>query len=251
MNTMLKAALAAVLVAGVSQAAHADLTHQGAVGLPLNPTAQIPNERGARLQADYFDFGGDLTYIGAHAAGLLGNDIEINGGISSLSVDGLPDGVDSEFDETGFDIGAKYLFTRETDPAGIRVAAGAGYSSTLLDNTYVYLVGTKYLGDLNGERLPITGHLGLRYDRFDFILDTSSQVSVYGGVEVPVTRDGSFTLVGELQSPKVEDGEIPYSASLRFRPRNQGVSASIGLARQGFTDENGFFAQLGISFATD
>ena len=84
-HKVLQAAFAALLVTGMSQASHAQmigdentsitgntiyveednvvyeqanhngLTISGAVGLPLNPTAQIPAKGGARVQANYFD----------------------------------------------------------------------------------------------------------------------------------------------------------------------------------------------------
>ncbi len=254
MKTTFKIAVAALAMLGTTSAARADLTLQGAVGLPLNPTAQIPLPGGVRVQANYFDlgesFGSDAQFYGLHAAGRLGERLEINGGVSKLDSDGFFD----DFDRTGFDIGAKYLFTRETDPAGVRIAAGAGYSRALLENTYAYVVGTKSFGrGITGNSAPITGHLGLRYDRFDlgdgFFDDDSNKLSVYGGVEVPFTRTGDFSFVGELQSKNFEgDSEFPYSASIRYRPVGQGLSASIGIQRQGILDDNGLFAQIGYSF---
>lgn len=247
MNTVIKAALAAVLVAGAGQAAQADLTYQGAVGLPLNPTAQIPAPGGVRIQGSYLDFDNDVKDYGIHAAGRIADRFEINGGFSKLDTNGGPN------DDSGFNIGAKYLITRESDPAGVRLAVGAGYDRALLRNTYVYLVGSKYLGAINGDRTPITGHLGLRYDRFDPSggAADSSKVSVYGGVEVPITRTGDFSLVGEIQSENNEYAgtDFPFSASVRFRPAGEGYSASVGVQRQGLGD-TGFFAQLGYTFDT-
>lgn len=271
MNKMMKAALAATLVAGAAQTARADLTLNGAVGLPLNPTAQIPLVGGVRLQANYFDLGdveegddtlGDFKFYGLHAAGRVGQmPLEVSGGFERLRAradhDALEDFFD-EFDNSGLALGAKYLFTRETDPAGIRLAAGVGYSRALLKNVHAYVVGTKYLGAVTGDRVPVTAHIGLRWDRFKLPdagagdEDKSTRVSVYGGVEVPITRNGDFSFVGELQSKNTDfdDAKIPFSASVRFRPRNQAFSASLGIMRQGLVDDTGLFAQLGYSFDT-
>lgn len=254
-----KAALAATLMMSAAHSARADLTLSGAVGLPLNPTAQIPLPGGVRVQGNYFDMGdaglGDdkIKYYGLTAAGRLGSDLEISGGITRL--DG-PENTTIDLKSTGFALGAKYLFTRESDPAKVRIAVGGGYDRALFNNFNIYVVGTKYLGTVTGERAPVTGHLGVRYDRFRFdglpagVDNSSSKASVFAGVEVPITRQGNFAFVGELQSRNSEDGKTPYSASVRFRPQGQGVSASIGLQRQGVTGDNGLFVQLGYSFDT-
>jgi len=247
-----QAALAATVILGVASAAHADLTINGAVGLPLNPTAQIPQRGGARVQGNYYDMGNtggvDFSQYGIYAAGRIASTIEINGGFSKLS--SRPNSV---LDQSGIAFGAKYLFSRESDPAGVRLAVGAGYDRALVRNTHAYVVATKYLGAVTGEKVPITGHLGLRYDRFrpGNLIPNSSKASIYAGLEVPITRTGDFSFVGELQSRNNEYSRgVPYSASVRYRPKGQGFSASLGLARQGLTGDNGLFAQLGYSFAT-
>lgn len=270
MNTSFKAvsrvALAGALLAVAGTQAQADTNITGEVGLPLNPTAQIPLPGGIRVQADYFDVGGgsssgggvtnDLSnkFYGIHAAGRVGERIEVNGGISTLrsKLTTTSGGVSTSTsdNETGIDLGAKYLITRESDPAGVRIAAGLGYSKALADNIHAYVVGTKYFGELTGERVPITGHLGLRYDRFDFGSDDSKKFSVFAGVEVPVIRDGSLQFVGELATKNAEGGSTPYSASVRYRPQNQPFSASIGIQRAGVFRDSGLFAQIGYSFDT-
>jgi hypothetical protein len=246
-NTM-QVALAALVLAGAATGARADLTISGAVGLPLNPTAQIPDAGGARVQANYYDHGSaggvDFKQYGIYAAGRVANNFEINGGLEKFKTD-----PSTSLDKSGVAFGAKYLFTKETDPAGVRIAAGAGYSRALAKNTYVYLVGTKSLTPISEGKAPITGHLGLRWDKFKAAGD-SDKVSVYAGVEVPVTKTGDFQLVGEIQSKNVDGGDMPYSAGVRYRPSGQPFGASIGIQRQGLTGDNGLYAQLGYSFST-
>ena len=260
----LKGLVAAAAIVASASAAKADLTVNGAVGLPLNPTAQIPAEGGIRAQGNYYDLGnidGESTKLyGIYGAGRLGGNLEINGGIEK--VDGPDFGVNGDINRTGFAIGAKYLFTRESDSPGVRIAAGIGYNKAQADNLYVYVVGTKYFGELTGERVPVTGHLGLRYDRFDYDFISpladglqSNKASIFAGVEVPVTSSGDFSFVGELQSKNnsFEGSAIPFSASVRYRPQGQGLSASVGFQRRGlnyFDDQSGLFAQLGFTFDT-
>jgi len=245
MNKTLKAALAAAVLVGTAQGARADLTLTGAVGLPINPTAQIPAQSGVRIQGDYWDFGDDVQYYGIHAAGRVGKaPLEISGGVSRLDY--------SSDDETGLDVGIKYLFTKESDPAGVRIALGGGYSKALFENKHAYLVATKYIGEVTGERVPIILHGGVRYDRFDFGFgsDDDSKVSAFIGTEIPITRTGAWQLVGEVGSKVVDEGETPYSASIRYRPQGGGFGASVGIARHGLSSDNGFFAQLGYTFDT-
>jgi hypothetical protein len=250
MKQSMKAVLAATVVLGTASSVSADQTISGAVGLPLNPTAQIPQAGGARVQGNYFDLGGggvDAKTYGIYGAMRAGGSIEINGGYSKFSTS-----PNSAIEDDGFAIGAKYLISRETEPAGVRIAVGAGHDQALLKNTYGYVVASKYLGEVTGDKVPITGHLGVRYDRFKASgLAKSSKASIFAGAEVPITRNGDFAFVGELQSKNNEyNNRIPYSASVRYRPQGQGFSASAGIARQGLTGDNGLFVQLGYTFDT-
>ena len=237
MKNTFKVALATLALMGATQAAHADLTISGAVGLPLNPTAQIPQEGGIRLQANYFDFDDDVKDYGILAAGRVGRNIELNGGYTKLDAPGG--------DEDGLAVGVKYLFSRETDPVGVRLAVGAGYDRALARQTYVYGVATKYLGAVTGEKVPISGHLGVRYDRFRDL--DSKKFSIFAGAEVPITADGGFQAVAEIATKNVDNGKTPFSASVRYRPKGQPFGASVGYARQGAAD-SGLFAQVGYSF---
>ncbi len=261
-NNLCKAAFAVGLLAGTSSAARADLTISGAVGLPLNPTAQIPERGDVRAQLNFTDLGsgrgitggGDLNIGGIYAATRAGNRLEINGGLERLEGDRFL----NPLDKTNIAIGAKYLLTRQTEGAGqtlggTRVAAGAGYSRALLRNTYGYVVASKDFGALSGAGRPNgVAHLGLRYDDFSasgLLLGRSGgKASVYGGVEVPLDARGRFTAVGELQSKNASFGtsEFPYSASVRYRTND--FSASLGVLREGVTGNAGPFAQIGKTF---
>ena len=246
MNKTFKAALVAALALGAAQVAHADLNINGAVGLPLNPTAQIPEPGGIRLQGNYYDggdvAGGDARLFGLYGAGRLSGNWEVSGGVNRLDADG------TTFEKTGFAIGAKYLFTRESDPAGVRLAVGAGYDHALLKNVHVYGVASKSLSGLTGGKLGIVGHLGLRWDRWGHNIVDDDRVSVFAGAEVPLSSGGDFQLVGEIQSKNVSGGDTPYSIGLRFRPQGRPFGISAGWQRQGLISDGGFFVQLGYTF---
>lgn len=242
MKSMFKVALATLALAGMSGAAHADLNYNGEVGLPINPTAQIPQTGGFRLQGNYYDLGGstNLYSLGGAIRASATSPLEVNGAVNY--VDGNGGGSD-----TRFSIGAKYLFSRETGPAGVRLAAGVGYSE-LSDakNTRVYVVGSKSFGNPVEGRVSATGHLGLRYDRYR---GAGGRASVFVGAEVPVTRTGEFQVVGEFGTKVVDGGNSPYSLGLRYRPTQQPFGATIGIQRLGFSSDNArIFAQVGYTF---
>jgi len=271
MTKTFKAAIAAAALIGAASGARADLTSQGAVGLPLNPTAQIPEEGGIRLQANYNDLGDikvggasalGLKSYGIFAAGRVASKFEISGGVSQLRYKFNPILGVANTNDTGISVGAKYLFTKETDPAGVRLAAGAGYDDTQAKDTYGYLVATKYLGKLTEGKAPVTGHLGVRYDRFknSFLANklgapssSYNKVSAYAGLEVPFSN--GFEAVGEIESKRANNGSTPYSISLRYRPKGSAFGGSIGWARNGLSfggksPDGGVFAQLGYTFDT-
>lgn len=244
-----------------------ELTVNGAVGLPLNPTAQIPDKGQWRVQGSYYDLGSldsgpnnyDQKTYGVHAAGRLGNlPVEINVGISKFNADASGPGYASDdpldLDGTGFSIGAKYQIWRNEDGTGM-ASIGLGYDKNLYDNLYAYIVASKAFTNRH-----IVGHLGLRYDHYKINGVSSSQPSVFVGAEVPLDKKGRLALVGELQSKNAADtgendsfgGQMPYSLSLRMASEN-GFSASVGIQRQGalskfLDDSSGLFFQLGKSF---
>lgn len=242
------------------------LNISGAVGLPLNATAQIPDKGQWRVQGSYYDLGSletpvssyDQKKYGLYAAGRLGNlPLEINVGISKMDVSASGLGYTSsdplDLDGTGFSIGAKYQVWRSDDGTGM-ASIGLGYDKSLYDNLYAYIVASKAVTSRN-----IVGHIGLRYDHYKVDGIGSSQPSVFIGAEVPLDKDGRFAIVGELQSKNAADtdrdsygGEMPYSLALRVASES-GFSASVGIQRQGalsqfLDDSSGLFLQLGKSF---
>lgn len=260
------------------------LSVSGAVGLPLNPTALLPQEGTVRVQASYFD-GSRLSspdyriktkYYGVFAAGRAGDSLEISGGINKHAAsanahffDPLDNGpferaVKRDLDKSGFALGAKYQIRDSfADPQGVRLAVGVGHNRALFKNTHAYLVASKPFGV---STRAVTGHLGLRYDRFkhNFLTGSgsgsSSKFSVYTGVEVPLDSNGNFNLVGEIGTKTASsDGFLansPYSLSLRYQGNN-GFALNGGIARQGLlskgsgylsTKSGRFFVTVGQSF---
>lgn len=240
------------------------LNISGAVGMALNPTAQIPDKGEWRVQGSYYDLGSGnksgLSYsqkkYGIYTAGRLGNlPLEVNLGISKLDVNanyGKGDPVDVA--GTGFSLGAKYQVWRSQDGTGM-ASFGLGYDKSLYDNLYAYVVASKAF-----TKRQIVGHVGLRYDRFDISGNRSSHPSLYVGAEVPLDKNGRFAIVGELQSKNSNNdaynSKAPYSLALRLANK-KGLTASIGLQRQGtltsvkpgtLDDSSNLFFQLGKSF---
>lgn len=233
MNKTLKAIFATVAVLGATQSAKADLTISGATGLVLNPTAQIVQKGQPEIQANYYDSGSewDDKYYGVFGAVQAADRLEINGGLSKYRSD------DDIWERSGFAIGAKYqLFSEEQK--GFALAIGAGHNRALGRNTNAYIAATKAFGA--ADRARITGTLGARWDRFDLDSDgESSKASVFAGVQIPVTRNGELSLIGEVQSKNIDsdfaadDAKIPYALGVRYQPGDQAFSLTAGIQRHG------------------
>jgi hypothetical protein len=143
------------------------------------------------------------------------------------------------------------------------LAVGGGYDRGLIDNIRVYAAASKSFNG-SSKRAPIIGTLGVRWDRYtDFSSsgpdEKTSKASAFAGVEVPLTRDGALSLIGELQSKNIgdpltasSDAKFPYSLGLRYHPRNQAFSIGAGVARQGlntpYESQPRFFVQAGYTF---
>ncbi len=264
--------------AGYTPQGHNGLNINGAVGLTLNPTAIIPNQGSVRVQANYYDgprlrspgVDVDTKYYGLFAAGRVGEmPLEISGGIAKFNVNanadtGIPaldNAIENDIeraDKTGLVLGAKYqLRGLADDPNGVRLAVGATYNRPLLRNTNVYFVASKAFG-LGGR--AVTGHLGVRYDRFSgSSFGSSRQFSVYTGAEVPLDKQGRLAVVGEVGTKIADDdlqGKMPYSLALRYQNGN-GLGISGGIQRIGvLADSSGgldssssrFFVTAGKTF---
>lgn len=267
MKNIFKATVAALAATAALSAAggtaHADLNVFGEVGLPQNPTAQIPEQGGARVQANYYKLY-DVNSGGLSADGKLysivgafraGDNVEVSGGIHRLKSNFNFLGTSSDNSDTGFSLGAKYLFTRESDPAKVRLAVGAGlFDIDQVKGQHVYGVASKSLNNPVDGKLPITGHLGIRYDRFDpSNASTSDKFSAFVGAEVPLTANGQFQVVGEAGTKQVDGGKAPYSLALRYRPVQKPLGITAGIARSGVFNNFGdsdpqLFVQVGYTF---
>jgi hypothetical protein len=245
------------------------LNINGAMGLPLNPTASMPVKGSAHVQANYYKLwshdamaDADSKLYGAYFATAVSNRIEFSAGLEKQAVSaantGAGSAIEEAFDNSGIALGVKFLVNKPTGPRDVRIAVGAGYSKALYHNTNIYAVASKGFGARNRT---ITAHLGVRYDRFKVgatsLTDatTSSKASIFGGAEIPLDTRGRFSLVAELQSANTTadlGGAMPYSVSLRYQNGN-GMSASLGMMRQGVlsdvvSDSGGVFAQVGKTF---
>jgi len=245
-----KAALAVATIAmiGTAGAAKADLNISGETGLILNPTAEIVKKGHPQVQANYYGFQGDYSEksYGLYGAIQAADKLEINGGVDTFKSD------DPAWDYSGFAIGAKYQLLNQRDK-GFDLAVGAGYDKGLQRNEHVYIAATKAFEN-SGHRAPIKGTVGLRWDSFRLGNDSDrdSKSSVYAGVQLPITRTGEFSLVGEIQSKNVDDGSMPYAIGVRYHPRGQAFSVSAGIQRQGidsgYGQDSRLFVQAGYTF---
>jgi hypothetical protein len=257
LSTSLVVAAGVLCAGGVAQA---DLTINGATGLILNPTTEMPAPGGVRVQAGYYilgdNFGGEFSYYGAHAATRLrSTPLEIYGGVSRLDVtEEFEPGSTGNLERAGIDIGAKYLLREGRDADDYRVAVGAGYSRAFFKNRHVYIVASKPVKNFLNGRPPVTLHLGVRHDHYQSNDETSNRASIYGGVEIPINRNGTWTFVGELQSPnhdfnvaKPHTSQL-YSYALRVRPHGKKYSTTFGIHRQGVLSDSSLFANFGYDF---
>ena len=252
----LKALATALALLCTPLAAKADLDINGATGLILNPTANIVEKGRPVVQAGYYDFGTPENdkYYGVFGAVGVADKLELSGGINRYRTD---------FDfwqRSDFAIGAKYRLLSNAEK-GLSVAVGAGINRTMQRNVHAYVAATKALGN-RANRAPITGTLGVRWDRFQADDDfRSTKASVFAGLEVPLTRQGEWSLLGEIQSNNYENTDpaytdrvkFPYAVGVRYRPQNQPFSVTAGVQRQGILTAYGetkprLFVQAAYTF---
>jgi hypothetical protein len=232
----LKALAAFATLLGTALTAQADLDINGATGLILNPSANIVEKGQPVVQASYYDFGTleNDKYYGVFGAVGVSDKLEINGGLNRYRTDF------DAWQRNDFAIGAKYQLLSDAEK-GLNVAVGAGTNRGMQRNVHAYVAATKALGNRE-NRAPITGTVGLRWDRFQADDDfRSSKASVFAGLEVPLTRQGEWSVLGEIQSNNYENTDpaytdrvkFPYSIGVRYRPNNQPFSITAGVQRQG------------------
>lgn len=222
-----KAALAVATVAmiGTAGAAKADLTLDGQTGLFANPTAEVLKKGTSEVQVSYDRLsanGGHVSDVNAGFAFSPLDKLELSANTDRLSVGG--EHISSSR------LGLKYQFINQADK-GYDVAAGLNYGSVFIyDQWTLYAAATKAF-NLSHNRAPVKGTLGVRWDRFSAYSQSESKASVYGGVEVPLTSDGKFSLIGELGSKVFDYGQSTYAIGLRYHPQSSGFSLGAGYGR--------------------
>jgi hypothetical protein len=252
------------------------LSMHGAVGLPHNPTAQLPAIGTVRLQGNFYDLGdsetvgyrdSDFHLYGGYVAGRIRRyPLEISAGYEKLNADRVDHLFTNNADDKGGAFGAKYRFW-QSKAGDAALAVGGGYSEVLARDAYGYVVGTKAF-PWRSQRSPILASLGVRYDRFDVgqvssLPDNSNRFSAFGGLEVPLDSDGRWRAIGEIQSRNNDyrhsffsdvrsgDAKFPYTLGVRYLHPDDRFSATAGVHRYGYpglTNQSGLFAQVGYAF---
>lgn len=242
-----KVAIAAAALVGTAvfgSAAKADLTLDGQTGLFINPTAEVADQGSAEVQADYQRTSSGGSHANTYGVGIAGGVAE---GLELSANYNRHSGSGDHANE--WRVGGKYQLLNQADK-GFDLAAGLNYgrlSGVDLTHWTAYVAATKTLSQ-NVARAPITGTLGLRWDRYK-AGGSSSKASVYAGANVPLTAQGDFNLVGEIGSKTISGGTTPYAIGVRYTPVNSAfsVGAGIGRTNQAFR-KNSLFVQAGYQF---
>jgi hypothetical protein len=225
-------------------------------GYALNPSAALPRPNAFSVQTSYYSFGtqDDFGYTGLTVAGRVGQTpLELSLGLSRLFTSANNPPV-STTEVTGYTAGFKYRFLEPKEPNGLGIAAGVGYNRALMRNLRGFVVGTQ------GYPSPVVGapsadfSLGLRYDCFTDPLGVdTSRLSLFGGTRIPVSQDGAWSFLGELQTQNkgdnfFGDGTMPYFLGAEFAPRGAGWYARAGIQRHGLFDDTGRTFSIGGIF---
>jgi hypothetical protein len=253
MKNTWKVAVAAAALVGTASVARADLTLDGQTGLFTNPTAEIVKKGAPEVQVNYDRLsaeGEHLSDIGVGFAFSPVDKLELSANTNRISVEG-------EHIATSR-LGLKYQFVNQADK-GLDVAAGLNYGNFEgLDQWTLYAAATKGF-KISHNLAPVKGTLGVRWDRFSEYTLSESKGSIYGGVEVPLTRDGRFSLTGELGSKVFDYSQSTYAIGLRYHPKSSGFSVGAGYGRIANTGigllasaegvgYHNFFIQAGYTF---
>lgn len=236
MKTITRLLLTAVVACGISTAAHADLTLNGASGMFLNPDARINSGLVPQVQGNYNDLGNGGKSYGLYGAIGLGSKTEVGAGVGHLNTNGNS--------KSGIAVNIKQSLIG-VPGVGTNIAYGAGFDGIHYNDLYGYVAGTQDFGSkLTGHGLSAT--LGLRWDRFGSQID-STKTSIYGGVDLQL--NSKLHLIGELQSRNTKyDTPSPYAIGVRYSALH-GITLGAGIQRTGWDGDNGrFFLQAGYKF---
>lgn len=283
MKNMWRMALAATAVIGTASVAQADtvwvspqvdgnysqksskksmksttnLTLNGQTGLFFSPTAEIVESKKPQVQIDYQHV--DVADDNANMYG-IGGAIQITKGVELSANYNRGSFLDGH--ANNWRIGGKYQILNQQDHS-FALAVGGSYEdygiSGPSDLTHYGFYAAATKGFTAGySQAPIKATVGVRWDHIKldvpFLLSGSdSKTSFYAGASIPVTSDGQFSLVGEINSKILDGGKTPYSLGLRYHPRNTNFNASIGLGRTNLFElfpgtDTGYFAQVGYTF---
>jgi len=242
-----KAALAAAAVLGSAQIAKADLSLYGETGLFLNPTGEIAAKKATEAQLVYANnHFNDQSAVGLGLAGQVAKGLELNLQSLKHSDNGLPDGYEGA---TWAYFGGKYQLISPKEK-GLALSLGLRYLHTNAVNDWKgytgYLAVTKAV-NRSSERAPIKATVGLRYDHTSVSDDSDSKVNMFTGIEVPLSAEGDFKVIGEFGTKRFEYGSNPWALGVRWSPSRKGISAGFGYGNYGY-NSNGFFAQVGYKF---
>jgi len=243
-----KIGMAAVFVMSAAPAVKADLSLGGQTGLFINPTAGIVEKKHPEVAGQYVrysDRGYHINGFSVHGALQAVDSLEV-------SASYIHYGDKYSYSENNWRIGAKYQILNQQEK-GIDLAVGADflqYNANIDGNAYaLYLAATRDF-TLKEDRAPIKGTLGLRWDKDDPDgYDSSSKASVFGGVEIPLTRTGQVSLIGELASKSSDHRKSVWDVGVRYHPRGTGFSLGAGYGSiWGLQRGSTWFAQVGYQF---
>jgi len=250
MKNTWKVALAAVALIGTASAARADLTIEGQTGLFINPTAEIVQKNAPEISASYLKNSNDEfkeKVYGIHGVIQAVDKLELNAGLMHYKDN-------NNHSTNDWHLGGKYQILNQAEK-GFDLAAGADYAryngsgdTNSTNNYLLYLAATKSFQASN-DRAPIQGTLGVRWDKSTYTggYSSESKASVYAGVQVPVTRTGEVSVIGELGSKTYDDGESVYAIGLRYHPKDTGLSLGVAYGRP-WGYGHALFAQIGYTF---
>jgi hypothetical protein len=251
MKNTWKVAVAAAALIGTASVAKADLTLDGQTGLFINPTAEVATKNSPEIQVNYqrlSGYGEHVNQYGIGGAIGLADKLELNGNYERLSASGEH--------INDWRIGGKYQVLNQKEK-GFGLAVGGGYGQIQeygehVNHYNLFVAGTKAF-NTSSNRAPVEGTLGLRWDRLSAYGESESKFSVYAGAQVPLTRTGEVSLIGEVGSKMFDGLSTPYAIGVRYQPKQSGFNIGAGFGRPSFISQepglnSTFFVQAGYQF---